>query len=153
MTPTVTTTAGVVIAKNSAYVVAFLTGAAYLGLAPISIVVLITFIILDIIAGILKSSLLHGPQSIKSSILERGIVAKCLIIGIPLNIALAGKGISVDFSWFAQGTVTLLILAELYSIMGNFYAIRTGTERVEFDAVAYVAGGVRRFLKAWIIQD
>ena len=141
------------IVKNSAYVAAFLAGTMYLGINPDSVVILTIFIVLDIFAGIIKSITLYGPRSIKSSIFERGVVAKMLIIGIPVNLALAGKGIGFDLAPLAQGTITVLILSEFYSILGNFYAIRTGTERVEFDAVAYVVNNLKKLLRTFITDD
>lgn len=142
-----------ILAKNSGYAIAFVAGAQYLGLIPASIVILLMFIATDIITGIMKSVSLYGAESIKSSVFERGILAKALIILIPANVALAGKGIGIDLAFLAQGTITALILSEFYSILGNFYAIRTGIDRVEFDAVAYVVSQLKRFLKAWIITD
>lgn len=146
------TTIAIVAAKNAGYVAAFLTGIEFLGLMPTSVVVLLIMILTDIISGILKSASLHGGQAIKSSIFERGVLAKALVIGIPFNLALVGKGIGLDLSAIAQGTITVLILSEFYSILGNFYAIRTGVERVEFDAVAASVSKIRSLLKAFI-QD
>lgn len=147
------TTTGMVVAKNGAYVAAFLTGTMYLGLNPKSVLILIVFIILDIIMGVTKSISLHGGSSIKSSIFERGVVAKALIVAIPVNLALAGKGIGFDLAPLAQGTITVLILSEFYSLLGNYYAIRTGTERVEFDAVAYAVQKLKDLLRAFIQDD
>lgn len=138
--------------KNISYIPAFMIGTAYLGLTPESVVILMALIIFDIITGLLKSYLLQGGSSIKSSILERGLIAKALIICIPLNLALVGKGVGFDISSIAQGTIDVLILSELYSILGNYYAIRTGEERVEFDAVAYIVAQLKKLLKSFI-QD
>ncbi len=138
---------------NGAYVSAFLAGMEFLGLMPLSVAILMLFIFFDIVAGILKSYALYGGSSIKSSVFERGIIAKALVICIPLNIALAGKGVGLDLVPIAQGTITVLILSELYSLLGNWYAIRTGKERIEFDAVAYVVGQLKGFLKKLIVDD
>lgn len=146
------TAATMVIVKHMGYVLAFIAGSQYLGLLPESILVLTLFIIFDIVSGILKTMSLHGGSAIKSSIFERGVLAKLLVICIPLNLALTGKGIGLDLHTIAQGTITVLIFSELYSILGNFYAIRTGQERVEFDAVAALIGKIKLLLKA-VIQD
>lgn len=139
--------------KNGTYVAAFFLGIEFFGLNPTSVVILVFFVFFDMLAGMLKSISLHGPSSIKSSIFERGLIAKALVICVPLNIALAGKGTGMDFTVLAQGIVSALIFSELYSILGNFYAIRTGQERVEFDAVAYVLNQLRTLLKKFITED
>lgn len=143
---------GAVVAKHMGYVAAFVAGAEFLGLIPVTIVALAVLIVTDIVTGVIKAGSLRGGSAIKSSVFERGVLAKMLIIGIPLNIALAGKGIGVDLSPVAQGVITALVLSELYSIVGNIDAIRTGEEKVEFDAVAYTMGGIKKLLKSFI-QD
>lgn len=139
--------------KNVGYIAAFFSGIEFLGLAPASVGILLFFILSDIVTGVLKAIVLHGPSSVKSSVFERGLLAKALVVCIPLNIALAGKGTGMDLTVLAQGTITVLILSELYSVLGNMYAIRTGEEKVEFDAVAYVLGQLRKVLKNFITED
>lgn len=153
MTPTTTVPMSVIAVKNSSYLITFMAGVAYLNIVPESVAVLSAFIIFDMITGMLKSGFLHGPTSIKSSVWERGLVAKGLVIFIPFGIALAGKGINVDLSTLAQSTINVFILSELYSIVGNIYAIKTGTEKVEFDAVAWAIGQVKDVLKKFIRDD
>lgn len=153
MDHTETAITGAVLLKNGTYIAAFIAGAQFLGLMPTTVIVLIALILSDMVTGVLKAGSLHGGSAIKSSIFERGLMAKMLILAIPVNIALAGKGIGMDLSSIAQGTITALVLSELYSILGNVYAIHTGVEnKVEFDAVAYVIGQLKKLLKAFI-QD
>ena len=148
-----TTLTGTAIFKNAAYLLAFAATPAYLGLTGDSIVIFSIFIILDVIFGVMKSASLYGWRSIQSSIAQRGILAKMLLVFIPVTTALAGRGVGLDLGFFAQSVINVLILSELYSIIGNIYAIRTGHEKVEFDAVAYVLSGMKNVLKSVIVED
>lgn len=151
-TSTGTVITGGVAAKHMGYIAAFMAGAEFLGLAPVTILALAILIIVDVITGIIKAASLRGGSTIKSSIFERGVLAKTLLIGVPLNIALAGRGIGFDLAPVAQGVITALVLSELYSIVGNIDAVRTGIEKVEFDAIAYTMAGIKKLLKSFI-QD
>lgn len=145
------TLSAVALFKNGTYAGAFLAGIAYLGVTAESIIILTVLIFTDLLFGVIRAGVIRGGGGIKSSIFERGLVAKCLIIAIPVNIALAGRGAGIDLSWIAQGTITTLIFSELYSIVGNMYCIYTGKEdRVEFDAVAAVLNQLKRLLRSFI---
>lgn len=148
--PTLSVTA---LIKNGSYVAAFMLGLDYLNLTPISVEVLAWFIVADMITGILRTIVLHGGASFKSSIWERGLVAKSLIIFLPFGVALAGKGIGVDISYLAQNCLNVFILSELYSIIGNIYSIKTGSVKVEFDAIGWLYNGVKDLLKKFIKDD
>lgn len=150
ITETATTT---VVAKNLGYVAFFAISAEYFGLTQVSMQVLSTLIAVDVTTGIVKAWALHGGISIKSSIFQRGIIAKCLLMLAPLTLALMGKGLGFSTSVIAQSTLNLLILSESYSIIGNINAVRTGEEKVEFDAVSFVLAKVKEFLKRIIIDD
>ena len=148
-----TTLTGTAVFKNAAYVLAVIATPAYLGLTADSIIVFSIFIVLDVIFGVMKSASLHVWRSIQSSIAQRGILAKMLLVFIPVTTALAGRGVGLDLGFFAQSVINVLILSELYSIIGNIYAIRTGREKSEFDAVAYVLSGMKNVLKSVIVED
>ena len=141
------------IMKNTSYGLVFINSVAYFGVTPISVLMLSILILTDIFFGILKSASLHGWRSIQSNILQRGILAKVLVIFVPTTLAFTGKGIGIQLGMLAQSVINVLILSELYSIIGNIYAIRTGHEKVEFDAVAYVLSGMKNVLKSVIIED
>ena len=138
--------------KNSTYIAAFISGLIYLNITPISVFVLTILIVTDVITGVIKSGFLYGGDSIKSSIMERGITAKGLIILLPILIALAGKGIGFELADIAQGIITVLIFSELYSVLGNINATRTGIDTNEFDAIGWVIAGLKNVLKN-IIKD
>lgn len=148
-----TATTGTVVAKNIGYVAMFAFSVEYLGLTPISLYVLSALIVVDVFTGVVKSGVIHGWKSIKSSVAQRGIIAKCFLMLAPLTLALAGRGLGFSTSVLAQSTLNLLILSEAYSIIGNINAVRTGEDKIEFDAVAFVLSKVREGLKRIILDD
>lgn len=140
--------------KNFSYVILFtLSAAQYLNISAESATILGAFIIFDVITGILKAFFIHGGSAVKSSVLERGVIAKLLLVFVPIGIALAGKAVGVELSSVAQDTINVLVLSELYSIIGNIYAVKTGIDKEEFDAVAYVLGQLKNLLRTLIKDD
>lgn len=150
---TATQISGWALLKNTSYALAFVGTSHYLNISAQSAAVLGGLICTDVFTGVLKSGTIRGWRSIRSSILERGLIAKALIIVAPVTVALAGKGIGVDLSSLAQSIITVLILSEAYSVIGNIYAIRTGKITTEFDAIAYILASIRNLLKKVIIED
>lgn len=152
MEPTTTISLGAV-AKNLSYVAVFLASTTYLEITPVSVEVLAFLVVVDMITGILKSGTVNGWASIRSSIMERGLIAKLLILLIPIILALCGKGVGIPLGFLAQATLNTLIFSEAYSVMGNIYSIRTGIIQDEFDGVAYVLKGLKNILKKIILED
>lgn len=153
MLTTTTTITGSTIVKNTSYIAVFIASATFLGVSPISVAVLTAFCIGDTILGIIKAGMVHGWGSVRSNTLERGIMAKTLLVTVPIVLALTGKGVNIDTAFLAQGTITVMIFAEAYSIIGNIDAIRTGREKREFDAVAFILGKIKNVLKNVILDD
>lgn len=124
--------------KNIFYIPAFLLGLPHEGVIALTIL-----IIIDVLTGVLKVARIQGARAITSRSFASGILFKCLIVMIPIVIAIAGKGIGVDLSFMAKGALSMLVLSETYSIIGNIYSIKTGKEEKEFDAVSYSINKVR----------
>lgn len=139
--------------KNSSYVGVILITAAFFEVTPISVFVLAVLIVVDVITGIIKSGSIYGWQGIQSKVLQRGVIAKLLLITVPFVVAFIGKGVGISLSYIAQSAINLLILSEGYSIIGNIYAVRTGIDKEEFDAVAYVLRGIKNLLRKAIFED
>lgn len=136
----------VIAIKNLSYVAAFIVGVEYLGFNPESLSILVILMIVDIIMGISRVYLIEGGRAIRSSILKKGVLAKILLITGLFSIGLAGRGFGMELQQFAQGVVSVLILGELYSILGNIHSARTGEPKVEFDAVVWMLGKVKTLL-------
>jgi len=123
----------VTIVKNAAYIPAI-----FIGLSAQSYAILAVLMVVDTIFGVLRVGIVHGGEHIRSYRLSAGILSKLTIIGVPLMIAWAGQGVGINLVMVAQGAISMLILAQLYSILGNVYSIRVGKDVQEFDAVSWV---------------
>ncbi len=152
MTPTTTISIWAAI-KNTTYAAVFMVSLDFLGITPISVEMLAVLIFVDVVCGVVKAATIGGWQSIKSSVLERGVIAKVLIVMAPVSLAVAGKGVGIPLGMLAQSAINVLLFSEAYSIVGNIYAIKTGKEKVEFDAIAYVLNGLKNLLKRVIVED
>lgn len=131
-----------VIAKNLAYIPAM-----YLGLSMESYGILAILMLLDTITGIARAGVIHGWRSVNSHNLSFGILSKLGIILIPLVIVLAAKGIGVNMLPVAKMALSTLILSEAYSILGNIQSIRIRKDIVEFDAINYLLGSLRKLFE------
>jgi len=133
--------------KNFSYLVAFVASMEWLGLDPVTISIFAVLMVIDVITGIARAYYVEGGQSIRSAILKRGVVAKLLILTALFSSALAGKGVGFDMSSVTQAAVNVLLLGELYSILGNIHSTRTGKQKVEFDAVAFLLSRVKELIQ------
>jgi phage-related holin len=127
--------------KNLMYFPAFL-----LGMSMHSFSILFVFILLDMITGVWRVGITTGWHAITSRAFINGLASKLLFIFIPLVIAYMGKGINLDLTAFAGGALSLLIVGQAYSIVGNIYTIRSGKKVAEFDVVRIILGQIRNFL-------
>lgn len=137
----------VAIIKNFSYVLAFVGSLEWLGLNPQSVTIFATLMVIDVITGVTRAAIVEGGQSVRSAILKRGILAKLLVLTALFSVALTGKGVGFDISTLVQSAVNVLILGELYSILGNIYSVRSGKHKVEFDAVAFLLARVRELIE------
>lgn len=143
MLTTISTTTNTWVAfKNMTYVVAFVSSVEYLGFKPESLTIFTVLMLIDVFTGVMSSYMREGGRSVRSSTLKKGIASKILLLTLLFSIGLAGRGTGYDLSAFVQASVTVLILGELFSIIGNIHSSRTGQPKVEFDAVEWI---LRRF--------
>lgn len=124
--------------KNLLYVPMF-----FLGLSFEAWSILATFMVLDTVLGTLRSAIIHGPRHFTSRLLMHGIISKCLVLFVPILLVWTGRGFGMDFLPMAKGVLSILVLAEAYSILGHVQSIRTGKDVKEFDAVSMILKGVR----------
>lgn len=128
--------------KNSTYVLAGFVGISYDVYTAFSALLLI-----DVITGIIASAKIDGVRSITSKRLSFGLVSKLLLLMIPISIALAGKSIGSDLEELVDSSFFILTASELYSVIGNIYAVKIGERVPEFDAVSVILGNIRRVLE------
>lgn len=134
--------------KNLLYLPAFL-----LGLDSQAVFILAALMLFDVITGVMRTYIVHGGHSIKSYRLAAGILSKVLILSVPLVLVWGGKGAGINFLPIAQGTLTVLVLAEVYSILGNIQSARLGKDVMEFDAVNFIIIRLRDWLEDMVVKD
>lgn len=133
-----------VIIKNLGYIPAFIIG---IGLNFDAILILSCFMVIDTLLGVVRSVVIHGGNSFRSRLLAHGIVSKMLILFIPTLLVYTGRGSGINFLPFAEGTISILVLAEAYSILGHIQSIRTGEDVKEYDAVSLILKNIRKSLE------
>ena len=136
------------ILKNLSYIPAI-----FLGLSTESYAILGALMIVDTITGVIRAGVVHGWRSVNSHNLSFGILSKMCLILIPLIVALAGRGSGVDLTIVAKGALSMLVLSETYSILGNMQSIRTRKDIAEFDAVNFVLAGLRHTIEKFFVDD
>ena len=135
------------IVKNSSYGMAFIVGSEFLGFEPQAGSILITLMLTDTIVGTVRSAVVNGMPSITSSVGTRGLLAKILTLVGLISLAFAFKGVGYNAIAAIQGIVSVFILAEAYSIIGNVHSTITKKPKVEYDAMAFLVGTVKSLLE------
>jgi phage-related holin len=139
--------------KHCTYIFAGLTGAiTYIGINPKAIYILAILMVIDVTTGITKAIVVHGKRSYRTMKLTAGVIAKLMILLIPLVLALTGHGVGVNLLFLVSASITILIFSETSSILGNIHAISKKRDTDEFDAVALIVaifrGVVERYLES-----
>jgi toxin secretion/phage lysis holin len=116
----------------------------YLGLDVETFTILGYLLFIDYVTGILKARTLS--HCISSNKMKYGVVSKFSLVLIPLVIALGAKALQANSDEFLYIGMNILILSEVYSIVGNIYTIRSKEELPEWDAVAALGHRIRTML-------
>lgn len=116
----------------------------WLGLDVEAFGILGALLLIDYVTGIWKAKRIKAD--ITSRKMKYGIISKFSLILIPFALALAAKGVTVDAKEILFVGMNILILSELYSVIGNIYAIREGEELPEYDALAAIGKKIRSLL-------
>jgi hypothetical protein len=132
--------------KNSTYVMAFLASVQYLGFHPETLAIFTGLMLIDLVTGIARTLKNHGGKGITSSGLRDGVLKKTLLLVALFTLGLTGKGVGFDLTRLIQASVTVLILAECYSILGNVHSATTGKSKNEFDAISYILDQVKQVI-------
>ncbi len=130
------------------YILGALIGASldYAGIETSLLYTLTGLMVADWITGILKAWKLGLPITSKRS--NKGIIEKVCLLVIPIAIAFTLKGVNIEMNLTIRAAFTMLIVAELYSLVGNCYCIYTGADEKEYDAVT----AVLKFIRAGIFK-
>ena len=131
------------IIKNIGYALAFSCGwvCEYTDISQEAIYILTALMVVDTVFGVVKSIRLRTTSSTK---LTTGVLSKFILLLIPISISLAGILTGMNLKPMAIGTINIMAMAELYSIITNAYIIRTGKEVKEIDAIALMLKGIKK---------
>jgi len=134
------------IVMNAGYVATFFSSLAWLGFNPQSLAVFIILMVLDVIFGTIRAGVVDGWTHVKSALLSKGIMAKMLLLGVPVTCALGLKGVGYSPEILAQAVINVLILSETYSVLGNIHSAMYKVPKNEFDAVAWLLTMIKAML-------
>lgn len=101
-------------------------------------------LIIDYITGLYKAKILG--HSITSNKMKYGCISKMLLILVPIVLAIGAKSVGADMDKALIVGINILIISEIYSIIGNIYSARTKEEFPEWDAVAMIGKMIRNLL-------
>ncbi len=78
--------------------------------------------------------------------MKYGLISKLSLLIIPIVLAMGAKATGADYHYILLSGMYILILSEVYSIIGNIYCMNTGEELPEYDAVAMLGKQIRNIL-------
>lgn len=129
------------------FIIGFAGMLTHLSISPASFTALAILMFIDFCMGVGKSVKLG--KDITSYKARVGGISKVgtLIIIIALGIALRYSGVEVmEPETYIKWVLTMFILAELYSIISNFHAIKTGKELPEVEVIGILGNKIRDIL-------
>lgn len=106
-----------------------------------SYLIFLVLLMLDYITGLVKAFYLG--QHITSRRSKYGIASKLSLLIVPIVIGLGGKAVGAEFDAIIFWSMNVMILSEVYSVIGNIYSIRSGQEMPEFDALQSIGKRIR----------
>ena len=118
---------------------------AYLGVEIVAFAILKAFICLDSATGAVKSMRLGDKFSFRKMLW--GFTLKLCFLIVPLVIALLGKSIGYNFHSVVNITISILTVAEAYSIIGNIYSAKNKVKVEKVDAISILLINLRKTIK------
>ena len=116
----------------------------YLDLDHEAIFILSALLVVDTVTGVMKVVAMKDKPT--STRLANGIISKGLLFLVPLIVALMAKGLDLDLVIFVKSVVSLLIISESYSVLGNIYTVIYKKKVEEFDVMSIILKKIRALL-------
>ena len=116
----------------------------YLGLDKEAYAIYSILLVIDLFTGWIKAGKLGIART--SVRLKYGVLTKLMLLLMPIVLALGAKAVGLEFKTILDVCITILVLSEVYSIIGNMYTIKSGEELPEYDAVAMIGSKLRSVL-------
>jgi phage-related holin len=118
---------------------------AYLGIEVETFMILVVFMCIDSALGAIKSMRLGDSFSFRKMLW--GFILKLCFLVVPLVIALLGKALGYNFNSVVSVTISILTVAEAYSIIGNIYSAKNKKVVDRMDVVSIMLINLRKLLK------
>tara|TARA_R110002050_G_scaffold284688_1_gene434008 strand:+ start:100 stop:531 length:432 start_codon:yes stop_codon:yes gene_type:complete len=122
---------------------------AYLGVEVESFMILMIFMCFDSVVGAIKSLRLGNRFNFRTMLW--GMALKLCFLIVPLVIALLGKSIGYNLNAAVNITISILTVAEAYSIIGNIYSAKNKVEVEKLDAVSVLLKNLRRIIRSLLV--
>ena len=121
----------------------------YLNINEEAFTILGVLLMMDFVIGMAKSYVI--AKKITHTRAVAGIISKIIILIIPIALGLMFAALvdtaDLHIDKYLSFVISALVVAETYSIMENFYTIRTKNEPKHVDLVSFVIRGIRTFLE------
>ena len=121
----------------------------YLNIPQESLWVLASLMIIDTITGIAKQYKVERI-GITSKRMTTGIITKFVTFLCLLSGGLVINHFDLSPQYYIQTVMSILIMAEFYSIIQNVYAVRTGVILPEYDAISIALKKITGFIQEFI---
>ena len=133
--------------KNITYLIAAVLGITYDMAVAFGLLLLI-----DFVTGITASVFARGWHSFKSQTMWRGIFAKSFVVFALFSISFMSTILGQDMRLFLRSALSILTVAEVYSIWANVYMIKTGKIVEEIDALTPIMNKAKRIFDAIVSE-
>ena len=124
--------------------------AAYLGVDVETGAILIGLMSIDSFVGGIRAIRMNEGFTFRKMLW--GFISKLSFLIIPLVLALLGNSLGYDFHYVVSVTLSILTVAEVYSIIGNIYSAKNLIKVQKIDAVSLLLVNIRRLLKKLLIN-
>jgi len=130
----------------------------YFGIDQEIFVILCGLMIVDSFLGGVKSHRLHKvlPNKFQKWEWQKfwwGFSIKIMIASLPFLLAVLAITFQYDGKWFIDACLKIMIVSEVYSVLGNMYAIKNRTDVKKIDAFSMLLHTIRETLYSWIITS
>ncbi len=115
------------------------------------LLILCFFICVDFVIGFFRS--LYFGHRIEFRRFWGGVMTKFMTMLLPFLLYYFSRGVrgfGDDLALILPYGFSALIVAEAYSVLGHFYAFKTGKELEDKDLLSFVILNIRKFFEAWI---
>lgn len=143
-----TTITAITYAKYSWYASALIVFE-FLDIPQMQVWILWCLMILDFITGVCKQFRLDR-KLITSYRAWLWAMKKMWTFILIISLALVLKALELEAGWYLKASISILIMAEFYSIIQNIYTLRTWKIVPEFDAISIFLRMLWEFVKAKI---